>query len=126
MAEQREDRRKPATAGDFLASLTGTQKWGGILAVLFGGGFGINGVVQFIRDAPAIVNANTREIRMHHDSLVDLADIVQHVEEHLEAEDAANLGRDRKLDYLVCIRTERARELRDEPALTECDLALLQ
>ena len=92
----------------------------------------LNGVVQFLKDAPAIVDSNARHVTLHHDSIGGLyqaveaqGTVAQHVEEHLATEDSANRERDRKLDYLVCIRIERKRELDSLPALSDCDADLL-
>lgn len=84
----------------------------------------LNGVYQFLRDAPAIVNSN--------DSLIDLSTAVEsfqaHVaeEEELFREQVERLDKlDANVDYLVCLRTERARELETLPPLRNCEEVLL-
>ena len=119
------DEKNPPVA-ELWARLTGTTRTGLIAALITASGLTVNGVYQFLKDAPAIVNANTREIRFHHDSIAQNSEFAVSMEQHLAADDSANASRDRKLDYLVCLRTERARELRGDPALRDCDAELLR
>ena len=129
-----EDKRaNPPTAADLIARLTGSKKAGLIVAVMALSGLTVNGVYQFLKDAPAIVSANTRvsnanarEIARHHDSIAQNSEFSVAAAQHLAADDSANSSRDRKLDYLVCLRTERARDLRGDPALRDCDAELLR
>ena len=100
-------------------------------AIIFGT-LTLNGVYQFLRDAPAIVNANTSHIQLHHDSLAELSDAVETFqvhsaqEEELFREQVDRLDRlDSNVDYLVCLRTERARELDNLPSLRNCEEVLL-
>jgi hypothetical protein len=102
---------------------------GGLVAIVLG----LNQAWMFIRDAPAVVSANAEHVDMHHDSIGDLYSAVeaqqtvaQHVDEHLTRYDSANAERDRKLDYLVCLRIERKRELDSLPPLRDCDAELLR
>lgn len=104
----------------------------GAVIVLIVAASALRGAFDFLKEAPAIVNANAREMRSHHDSIADLFETTQaqavfsdHIEEHLEAADSANASRDRQLSYLVCLRTERRRELDSMPALRDCDAELL-
>jgi hypothetical protein len=94
---------------------------------------GAHSAWEFIRDAPAVVNANAAHVDMHHDSIEELygaltaqQSIAEHVDEHLLQYDSANAARDRKLDYLVCLRIERKRELDSLPPLRDCDAELLR
>jgi hypothetical protein len=102
---------------------------GGIVAIVLG----LTQAYQFIRDAPAVVESNSAHVVMHHDSIEELygamtaqQTIAEHVDEHLVRNDSANKARDRKLDYLVCLRIERKRELDSLPPLRDCDAELLR
>lgn len=121
-----DDEEVQPTVGELWKRLTGSSKVGIAAAIIAGSGLTVNGVYQFLKDAPAIVNANTREIRLHHDSIAQNSEFTVSMEQHLASDDSANASRDRKLDYLVCLRTERARELRGDPALRDCDAELLR
>ena len=102
---------------------------GGLIVIILGA----HSAWEFIRDAPAVVESNASHVTMHHDSIADLygavqaqGTVAQHVDEHLIQYDSANQARDRKLDYLVCLRMERKRELDSLPPLHDCDAELLR
>ncbi len=74
-----------------------------------------------LKDAPAA----HAEVRMHHDTLVAVTEAQAVIAKHLEVEDSIRTETDRKLDYLVCLRIERRREIAGEPPLVDCDAGLL-
>ena len=101
---------------------------GSLIAIILGA----HSAWEFIRDAPAVVESNASHVTMHHDSITELygaiqaqGTVAQHVDEHLTQTDSAGKSRDRKLDYLVCLRLERKRELDSLPPLRDCDAELL-
>lgn len=109
--------------------------WAKIAALLIGAGFALRGAWEFVQEAPAIVSANASHIRVHHDSIVDLAVAAESWQEHAIEQDTVNrtlldavTELQRTTDYLACWRGERER-LRDDPSATvarDCEQELLE
>jgi len=125
MSYEGKNKRRPSTTFDVVANLGRYQKMATLILGLIISAGVVNGVYQFLKDAPAIVNANAREVRFHHDSIAANTAFQETVTEHLAHEDSADASRDRKLDYLICLRTERARERRGDVPMRDCDAELL-
>ncbi len=116
MPEEREERRAPVASGQLfsqlLSGLTGGQRAGALAVVLAGSGLGVGGIVQFVTEAPGVVEANAQEIRMHHDTLVVHSSLIPTIMNRLQEIDTGNQSRDRKLDFLVCLELEEGATVR--------------
>ena len=99
----------------------------------------LNGMVQFLKDAPAIVNSNTArlgavevEVSQHHDSILDNSDALAAYQAHTLADDTVNAAQAQAIvqlvqgqDYLICLRQERAAELDSILFTRDCGLELI-
>lgn len=119
---------------EMVMALTGRQKGGVFMTVLAMAGLSLTGILGFLQDAPELLTANSRAIAgntsaigeltsavaVNQEAIFDLSSMAQSIQEHFTEEAAANLVRDRQLTYLVCLRTERARELDGLPPAQDC------
>ncbi len=119
---------------ELVRALTGRQRGGVVVTVLTMFGLSLTGIVGFVQDAPELLGANSRGIAenttaigelaaavaVNQNAIVDLTQMARSIQAHFAEEAAADLVRDRKLDYLICLRTERARELDGLPPTQDC------
>lgn len=126
---------------ELVLALTGRQKGGVFMTVLAMLGLSLSGILGFVQDAPALLSANSRAsaentsaiaentlaigelaaaVAVNQNAIADLTIMARSIEAHFTEEAAADLVRDRKLDYLICLRTERARELEGLPPAEDC------
>lgn len=119
---------------ELVRALTGRQKGGVFMTVLAMAGLSLTGILGFLQDAPELLSANSRAsadntlaigelaaaVAVNQNAIADLTIMARSIEAHFTEEAASNLVRDRKLDYLICLRTERARELDGLPPAEDC------
>lgn len=65
------------------------------------------------------------EVDAHHDSLEAAYTVIEDVQRHLDHDDSSRAEQTRQLDYLICLRIERKRQLEGRPPLKDCDAELL-
>ena len=119
---------------ELIRALTGRQRGGVLVGVFAAAGLSLTGILGFLQEAPELLSSNSRAIAentdaigelttavsVNQEAIGDLSAMAQSIQSHFTEEAAANLVRDRQLTYLVCLRTERARELEGLPPVQDC------